>query len=208
LSATVAFLVSYYAYKTNRLLENQFLRFISIGFMLLGVGLGTEGLTQGAVGLTLVQAARFSGLEKLVFLIDIVLQLVAYASFALGYALSAFGRVSKLEVLAPATAAAVERRVLQLFVYSINIFLTAQIGIIILLLFVVAQGFLAYARNSSGLALTVIAGFMLILISHVILFFSVVYLSSGVFLIGTFVQFLGFVSLVFFLYRSSRIGST
>ena len=205
LSAAVAITVSYYAYKTNRLVGSQLLRFISAGFLLLGVGLVTEGLTQALVGVTPVQVARFTGLEAAVFLIYVGLQLIAYLIFAIGYAMGAFGQSKPLGSIAALTTAAAETRVIRLLVFALGIYVLAQLGIIVMLLFVVVQGVFVYSRNGSVLALAVLSGFVLILAAHMLLFISVIYLSTEVYLIGTFVQFLGFLALLFFLYRSSHV---
>jgi hypothetical protein len=208
MSAAVALLVSFYAYKSNRLLGSSLLRYICAGFLLLGVGIGIEGFTLALVGLTPIQVTRFSGLVGLVFLIDVVLQLVAYGVFAWGYALSAFGRQKQVESAAVVAGALATDRVIRVLVFSLGIFLFAQLGIIVLMLFVVVQGAFAYSRTGNGLALTVLFAFALILIAHGVLFLSVIYLSTDVYLVGTLIQFLGFLSLLYFLYRSSRIGST
>lgn len=209
MSAAVALLVSYYAYKSNRLLGSSLLRYISAGFLLLGVGLAVDGFSQALLGLTPVDVTRFSGLEALVFVTDVVLQVVAYFVFAWGYALGAFGRTRQFE---SATAAAVllgatKIRVIRILVFSFNLYLFAQLGIIVLMLFVVVQGVFVYARSGSTLTLTVLSGFVLILVAHGILFLSVIYLSANVYIVGTLIQFLGFLSLLYFIYRSSRIGT-
>ena len=55
LSAIVALLTSYYAYRFNRLVDNSVLRAISVGFMLLGIGLiadaGTSLADQNGIAL-------------------------------------------------------------------------------------------------------------------------------------------------------------
>ena len=209
MSAAVALLVSYYAYKSNRLVGSSLLRYISAGFLLLGVGLAVDGFSQALLGLTPIDVTRFSGLEGLVFIIDIVLQVVAYLVFAWGYALGAFGRTGQLESASAAAViiGATNIRVIRILVFSFNLYLFAQLGIIVLMLFVVVQGVFVYARSGSTLTLTVLSGFVLILVAHGILFLSVIYLSADVYIIGTLVQFLGFLSLLYFIYRSSRIGT-
>jgi ABC-type transport system involved in cytochrome bd biosynthesis fused ATPase/permease subunit len=75
------------------------------------------------------------------------------------------------------------------------------------MLFVVVEGVFVYSRNRSGLALSVLSGFILILVAHVLLFVSGIYLSADIYLLGTFVQFMGFCALLYFLYRSSHVGT-
>lgn len=207
LSATVALTVSYYAYKTNRLVASQLLRFVSVGFLLLGVGLATEGFTQALLGLTPVAVGRFAGLEDAVFLIYVVLQLVSYLAFTWGYTMGAFGKAKSLESAPAFLPLLTNSRVIRLLVFSLGVYLLAQLGIIVLLLFIVVQGFFVYSRNKSVLALAVFSGFILILCAHIVLFISVIYIAPGLYLLGTFIQFMGFLALLFFLYRSSHIGS-
>ncbi len=90
LSGIVALLVSYYAFRFNRLVENSVLRYVSLGFALLGVGLVAEAGISVFIGVNLVElfvVRRIGVLANAAFL---VLQLLAYLVFALGYAVGAF----------------------------------------------------------------------------------------------------------------------
>jgi hypothetical protein len=208
LSASVALLVSFYAFKTNRLVGSSLLRYICVGFMLLGVGLLTEGIAQLVTGTIPVDAARLAGFNVLDFLFSISVQLIAYLIFAWGYAKSAFGEQQEIATAAPILAAATGGRLLRLLVFSLAVFLVAQLGIIVLMLFVVVQGVFVYSRTSSKFALTVLVAWVLIFGAHILLFSSVVYLSANLYLVGNLVQFVGFLSLLYFLYRSDRVGSS
>jgi len=105
-----------------------------------------------------------------------------------------------------ALLAASKTNVLRVIIFSLAVFLIAQLGIIILLLFVVVQGVFVYSRTKGTLTLTVLLAFLMIFVAHVILFSSVVFLSADLYLFGNVVQFLGFLALLFFLYTSGRVG--
>jgi hypothetical protein len=210
LSGAVALFVSYYAYKTNRLLSNNLLRYISLGFMLLGFGLMVEAFTQVVVGVTPVGAVALRGLEYTEFLIYITLQLVAYVVFAFGYGRSTFRESTEQLAVIPLLASAVRRPspILPLAAISLGLYLSTQLGIIVLLAFVVFQGLLIFSRSKSDLALVVLFGFMLIFLSHIVSFAAVFAGSELVYLIGNLMQFCGFLGLLFFLLWSSRYGAT
>jgi len=52
----------------------------------------------------------------------------------------------------------------------------------------------------------VLLAFGLVLVAHVVLLFSVLVLGPGLFVIGTSVQFFGFLSLLAFVVRSEVVG--
>jgi hypothetical protein len=209
LSGAVALLISYYAYKNNKLIGNSLLRYISAGFLLLGIGLFLEAGTQAIMGLTVVDAARLRGVSLLEFLVSTALQLVAYAVFAWGYGLSSLRRNELPTGAAPAAAipavfAALPRKLID-YVFVLSIFLASQFGIILLLLFIVYHGTRIFSKTRSNLALMVLFGFTLIFVAHALLFASAIYLSSGLLLVGDTIQFCGFLSLLFFLFWSARV---
>lgn len=213
LSAVVAFLVSYYAHRANRLVRSDFLNYIAVGFLLLGAGLLIAGATQTAIGLTPVGVAKLRGFQFVEFLVYIFLEFFAFMIFALGYARSAFGvsgspTATTTAPAGPLTAAAVlvTQRELVRFVYVYGTFLFVQLGIIVLLLFVLVQGIIVYTKQRSTITATVLFAFILIFVAHVMLFSAVVVASDSIFLLGNFIQFLGFLSLLFFLFRSGVVG--
>jgi hypothetical protein len=199
LSAVVALLTSYFAYRANKVLDNSVLKAISIGFMLLGIGLVADAGTSLVSGRTLVESFAERILILFATFTYLAIQMVAYLVIAMGYALSAYGRrVERLAPIALAGSAA-----LGLYSFSLLSYFVA----LILLAFVVFQGVLMRSRVKSGSVMVLLA-FSLVLAAHVILLASVATLGSGLFLIGTSVQFLGFVSLLVFVVRSEIVGST
>jgi hypothetical protein len=199
LSAVVALLTSYFAYRANRLLENSVLKAISIGFMLLGIGLVADAGTSLVSGKTLVESFADRVLILFASFTYLAVQMVAYLVIAVGYARAAFGR--RVETLAPVALAG--SALVGLYSFSLlSYFVT-----LILLAFVVFQGLLMRSRGKSGFSIVVLLAFTLVLLAHVILLVSVATLGSNLFLIGTSVQFLGFISLFVFVVRSEIVGS-
>ncbi len=198
LSAIVALLTSYYAYRANRVLDNSVLKAISIGFMLLGIGLVADAGTSLVSGRTLVESFAERILILFATFTYLAVQMVAYLVIAVGYALSAYGK--RAERLAP--VAFVGSAALGLYSFSLLSYFVA----LVFLAFVVFQGVLMRSKVKSGSVMVLLA-FSLVLVAHIILLASVATLGSGLFLIGTGVQFFGFVSLLVFVVRSELVGS-
>ena len=76
----------------------------------------------------------------------------------------------------------------------------------VLLAFIMFQGVLLRSEDKRGLSGMVLLAFVLIFAAHFVLLVSVLVLGSGLFLIGTMVQFLGFLSLLVFVVRSEVVG--
>lgn len=210
-SGAVALLISYYAYRNNKLVGNALLRYISIGFLLLGIGLFLEAGAQAVSRLTLVDAVHLRGVALVEFLISTAFQLIAYAVFAWGYGLSSI-RMSDQQSQQEGTAAgaiplvlATLPRTVGLVVFTLAVFLASQLGIILLLLFIVYHGSRIFSKTKSNVALMVLFGFSLIFIAHILLFSAAIFLSSILLLMGYTIQFCGFVALLFFLFWSARV---
>jgi len=205
LSAAVALLTSYYAYKFSRMAENPILSSIAFGFMLLGIGLLIEAATSAVAQTTLVHAFLSKVLTAVEDYTYLSMQMVAYLVFAVGYAALTFRRSATAAVLGVAALAAAPKAASAVGLYSYAV--VSYFVVLILLGFVVFQGALIHSRSPSRFSLLVLVAFLLILAAHVVLLISVVNLSEELFLIGTAVQFLGFVSLFAFLLRSGRVGA-
>ena len=197
-SAFVALLTSYYAYRSNRFVGNTVLGAISIGFMLLGIGLAADAGTALATNRVLVELPGDRALYLLASFTYLAIQMVAYLVIALGYARAAYG--GKAGELAPAALAG---SALSLFGFS----LVSYFVVVVLLTFVVFQGILLRSGGKSRFSSVVLSGFFLILVAHLLLLVSVLAPGTGLFLIGTAVQFLGFLSLLVFVVRSEVVVS-
>lgn len=204
LSALVALLTSYYAYRFNRLAADPLLNSITLGFMLLGVGLLVEAATSVSLGQTLIDVLVSRVLATITTFTYLSIQMVAYLVFAVGYAVMAFGRSAKAG--AAVVLLAVTPRVVDvagLYYYA----LVSYFVVLVLLGFIVFQGLLIHSRARSRFSMLVLLAFVLIFVAHAILLFSVVSLSGLAFLLGTATQFFGFASLLVFLLRSGRVGA-
>ena len=198
LSALVALLTSYYAYRANRLVASSVLRAISIGFMLLGIGLAVDAGTSLVSGRTLVESFSDRALTLFASLTYLTVQMVAYLIIAVGYSRATYG--GRPEAAAP--AALVGSAALGLYGYSLLSYFVA----FVLLAFVVFQVMLLRSAERGKLSGMVLFGFILIFAAHLILLISVLMLGAGLYITGTAVQFLGFLSLLAFVVRSEVVG--
>ena len=197
LSAIVALLTSYYAYRSNRLVGNSVLTAISIGFMLLGIGLAVDAGTSLLTGNLLVQVLADRAFVVLASFSYLAVQMVAYLVIAVGYGRAAYGGA---KVAAPAIFVGLAASLRGFSVLSYFV-------VLVLLAFVVFQGFLLRAGNGRRMSPIVLLAFGLILAAHLVLLVSVLTLGTGLFLVGTGVQFLGFLALLVFVVRSEVVVS-
>jgi hypothetical protein len=212
LSGIIALLVSYYAFQARRLIDSSVLNAISFGFMLLGAALLVEGTTTLSLGLTIASASPLRTFELLENLAYLILQVAALLVIAIGYARSTFGRTNLLAesvsgfVVYATKAKAAKLAGLALTLYYL--FLGLEFVILLILVFIMFQGFLIYAKGRDNSSLLVLLGFALIFVGHVVVLHSILAISGTQYLIAASVQFLGFLSLLAFVIRSGRIGST
>lgn len=197
LGALVALLTSYYAYRSNRLLGSSVLVAISIGFMLLGVGLVIEAATNILTGRVLVEFPADRVLFVTATFTYLTVQMVAYLVIALGYAKAAYGDVKFAAPVALVGWAA------SLYSFSVLSYFVA----LVLLAFVVFQGFLVRIGKKGEFSAMVLLAFGLILLAHVVLLLSVLALGAELFLLGTGIQFVGFLALLVFVVRSEVVVS-
>src|SRR5579875_578689 len=226
LSGIVALLVSYYAFRYNRLLENSTLKFISFGFMLLGLGLLAESFVEALVifGIGDIFTARILAIST--SSLYHLLQIAAYFVFAIGYIRGAYSSSSSKAasestsgsqgaVGATASASAVLvlvsssglRRLQQMAELSRAVSLVSEILTVVFLSMVVFQGTLIHAQSRNRLALFVLLSFVLILVAHLVFLGADAFSSLTWSLVAGGIQFAGFLSLLIFLLWRSRIGS-
>jgi hypothetical protein len=200
LSSLVALLTSYYAYRFNRVVEATVLRAISLGFMLLGVGLVVDAGTSLFSGRTLVESYAERVFVLFATYTYLTVQMVAYLVIAVGYSRTAYGS-GKAKMMVPAVL--VGSAAISLYDFSLLSYFVS----LILLAFVVFQGFLLHSGQNNRFSTMVLLAFGLIFAAHLVLLLSVLSLGTGLFLIGTGVQFLGFLSLLVFVVRSEVVGA-
>jgi hypothetical protein len=214
LSGIIALLVSYYAFQARRWVESSVLSAISFGFMLLGAGLLVEVVTTLSLGITAAEATRLRSFELLENLAYLVLQVVALVVIAVGYARTTRGG-SNIPAAAPSGviafavgAAARPARLFGLALELYYLFLGLEFVILLALIFIMFQGLLIYSKSRDNSSLLVLLGFALIFVAHLVVLRSVLDVSGAEYLVAAAVEFLGFLSLLAFVIRSGRIGST
>ena len=194
LGALVTLLTSYYAYRSNRLVGSSVLAAISIGFMLLGIGLTLEAVTNLLSQRVLVEFPADRVLYLVASIAYLTVQMVAYLVMALGYARAAYGG-------AKAAAPALVGWAVSLYSFSVLSYFVA----LVLLAFIVFQGVLIRSEKKGRFSAIVLLAFGLILAAHLVLLLSVLALGSALFLLGTGIQFLGFLALLVFVVRSEVV---
>lgn len=221
LSGIVALLVSFYAFRYNRLLANSTLKFISVGFLLLGIGLLTEASVLFVVAFALGDLITLRIITLGTSSIYNILQIVAYLIFAVGYIRTAYFSTGQTEeesrfssgstttvptllLLSPLAIGA--ERIRQLFLLARHVFEISEILAIIFLSALVVAGVFAYFEHRNHLSFLVLVSFAVILVSHFLSFWSIVSLATYLNSIAAGVQFVGFLSLLIFILWSSRIG--
>jgi hypothetical protein len=202
-SGIVALLVSYTAFRYNRLLRSDILGFLSFGFMLLGVGLLAEGSLHSLISFNIGQILADRALVYVASVIYLILQVIAYSSFLIGYYRSSFGRFG-VDTFVPMLSFIVVHTNRNPLLLGTYVNATVQLIVVILLAFVVFQGLLAQS-GAKGRSLLVLIGFLLILVAHVVILASSLIISPPLFLTGALVQFTGFLFLLFYILRSGRV---
>ena len=210
LSGAVALLISYYAYKNNRLVGSILLRYISIGFLLLGFSLFLQAGTANVVAATALDALKVRGEELVAFIVYTALQLIDYAVFAWGYGLSFFSRATSKSPAIPSVLAGtttLAKKLLETSVFVAAVYLVSQAAIVVLLFLIVYHGVRVFSHTHSNLSLMVLFGFALILVAHIVTLTAALTVGANLNLVGNTIEFCGFVSLLFFLYWSARVVS-
>lgn len=204
ISGLVALAVSYYAFRYRRVTGSSFLRLLSVGFMLLGVGL----LVQGSIYLLAeFNIGRFADREALVYGatgVYLVLQAAAYLLIGTGYTI----RVQRGSVSGAAgTAAAVLVVKATPLLFGTLVLDIGELVILVLVSFVVFQGAMAYSELKNRLSLYVLLGFALIALSHLGELLASLLASGDLYLVGGAANLVGFCLLLLFVIRSGRVGS-
>jgi hypothetical protein len=214
LSGIIALLVSYYAFQARRWVESSVLNAIGFGFMLLGAGLLVEVVTTLSLGITAAGATRLRAFELLENLAYLIIQVVALVVISVGYARTTRGgknvaAAAPFGVVAFAVGAVARpARLVGLALELYYLFLGLEFVILLALIFIMFQGLLIYAKSRDNSSFLVLLSFALIFVAHLVVLRSVLDVSGAEYLVAAAVQFLGFLSLLAFMIRSGRVGST
>jgi hypothetical protein len=217
MSGLVALLVSYYAFRYNKLLENSTLKFISVGFVMLGSGLLIEASTFSLIVFGIgdlttdrIFALTTAGLYE-------ILQLGAFFVFAFGYLRSAFAtRRTTTTTTAAATSIAIfafpaitstgSARLREMFLFVRQIWAISEIFSVIFVLIVVLVGLLGYSETRHRFSLFIMLSFFLIFCAQVFDLWTALSISIRLDVVGSMIQFAGFLTLLIFLVWRGGIG--
>lgn len=218
MSGVVALLVSYYAFRYNRLIENSTLKFISFGFMLLGIGLLTEASILSLVIFGIGDILAYRLLRLSATSLYSLFQVSAYFVFALGYIRSVYSstRVSSIDsgtnlspaIILPLAISIGVQRFNEMLALSVEVVLISSILSLVFLSAVAFLGAIVYLENRNRLTLLVLLSFSLILIAQAVDLAAVASVSVILESLSYGIQFAGFVSLLVFILWRSKIGPT
>ena len=206
LGGLVALAVSYYAFRYGRVAGSSFLKILSLGFMMLGVGL----LAQASAFIFFdLDAGRIADRGVFVYSATIVylaLQAVAYLMITVSYARRVHGGKGVAAEAAGVGVLQIASTPSSLLLLGTHVFEFGELILVVLIALIVFQGLLIYAENRNRLALTVLGAFSLLLAAHIAKL-SASLLSSGIiYLVGDLVQLAGFGLLLLFVLRSGPDG--
>ncbi|PMP60102.1 MAG: hypothetical protein C0171_04325 [Caldisphaera sp.] len=202
-SGIVALSVSLVSFKYNKIIKENVLNYISLGFALLGLGLIIQGSLMILLSFNIARISEDLRATYISSLIYLFLQLIAYTIITIGYTREAYW--SNVEPLL-ITIILTKKR--EYFLLGAYIFDAVQIILIFLLGLIVFSGYLIHMKNKNTFSLLVLIAFSLMLISHIVYLLSSLSFSVNYYFIANIIQFLGFLSLLIFLIRSGHIGRT
>jgi hypothetical protein len=214
MSGVVALLVSYYAFRYTKLLENSTLKFISLGFIMLGIGLLIEATVFSLVVFNIGDLTNIRIFALGTAALYDILQIGAYFLFAVGYLRSAFAKslpkigsagTAALLVLPIAISPGTER-VRAMIHLTRTIFVISEIFSVIFIAIVVFVGLLSYSETRHRFSLFVLTSFVLILAAQVFELWTALSVSVGLDFVGSAIQFAGFLTLLLFLIWRNKIG--
>lgn len=145
-----------------------------------------------------------------------LLQMGAFFVLALGYLRSAFSSRKANSLNASALTALVipivtstgSDRLREMLHFAREIWVVAEILSIVFLAIVVLVGFLGYSETRHRFSLFIILSFILILAAQAFDLWTVISISVRLDVLGSIVQFAGFLTLLAFLIWRGKIGST
>lgn len=184
----IAFAVAYHALKGFRLVKDRTLFFLHFSFVLLGLGL----LTDGVVGLPVF---AFRGLSPVVatgYFIRITAEIIAYTLLLFAYL-----RQTKSFMTSTALLAMTASPVSMFEVLPYHPLL--EIAVFFLIAFIATQTAMNYGVRKEKNSLLVFVGFVLLAISHV--FFMLPPIIELFFVVAHMTQLLGFLALLIMLLR-------
>ncbi len=201
-SGVVALFVSYTAYRFLKIGDVNILTYISVSFMLLGVGLILQGSLGVMLGLRLGNIYEDARAAYLIGVIYLVVQNVAYLMLVIGYARSAFAPLAPVAPMVIITPPQLSR----LFLLGHLVFDVSQLVSVLLLMMLVFEALLASSRSGGSFSRLVLVAFVVLLLSHVTMLYASLVLTPFYYIVGELVQFVSFALLLLFLLGWYRVG--
>ncbi|WP_292319702.1 hypothetical protein [Caldisphaera sp.] len=202
-SGIVALSVSLVSFKYNKIIKENVLNYISLGFALLGLGLIIQGSLMILLSFNIARISEDLRATYISSLIYLFLQLIAYTIITIGYTREAYWSNAE-----PLLITIILTKKREYFLLGAYVFDAVQIILIFLLGLIVFSGYLIHMKNKNTFSLLVLIAFSLMLISHIVYLLSSLSFSVNYYFIANIIQFLGFLSLLIFLIRSGHIGRT
>jgi len=186
LSGLVALFVSYYAYRYNKLVTHPVLSYVSMGFMLLGLGLLIEGSTSLVV---LLRAHGYLLYARLSTFLYVILQVLSYLVIAIGYAKTTFQKIQLTAVF----VLSARQRVLEILRQEFFLQLTGGLVSLVLLTLIVFQAILVYSHSKNRVSLYVLSGFCFVFLGQALTLASILASSALLYTLSSAAKFAGFV---------------
>jgi hypothetical protein len=184
----IAFGVGYYALKGYRLVKDRTLFFLHFSFILLGVGL----LTDGIVSMPALAFRGFSPAMAMGYFIRIIAEIIAYGLLLFAYLRQTRSFMADTALL---TTVAYPFTLFEILQYHPLL----EITVFFLIAFIAAQAAMNYAVRKDKNSLLVLIAFVLLAISHV--FFILPPFITVFFVIAHLTQLFGFLALLTMLLR-------
>ncbi len=184
MGSIIALAIAYYALKGFRLTKERTMFFLHFSFVLLSVGLFTDGI----VTLPVATIARLSRLMILSYYVRMLTEIIAY-----GLLLYAYLRRTK-QVLTESIAS----------VAMVGYNPLLEVVVFFLIAYIAIQCAMNYGVRRDKNALLVFIGFLLLAVSHLLSVFPPVF--PLLFVVSHFSQLLGFMALLAMLVRVAEIA--
>ncbi len=187
----IAFGVGYYAFKGNRLVKDRTLFFLHFSFILLGVGL----LTDGIVSMPIFAFRGLSPIMAMGYFIRIIAEIIAYSLLLFSYLRQTKSLMADTTLLGTAAYPFLLFEILQYHPLL-------EITVFFLIAFIATQTAVNYGVRKDRNSLLVLIAFILLAISHV--FFILPPVITVFFVVAHLTQLFGFLALLAMLLRVTR----
>ncbi|RLF07205.1 MAG: hypothetical protein DRJ64_03470 [Thermoprotei archaeon] len=196
IGSVILFLISYFSLKALRRTSIKIFLFFSLGFALLAAGRLSHSLVFTTLAVTRPAKILITATSFIASFITLFSEVIAYALIAIGYSRNIKSNTSTLRISSISTIILLKQILIQVIGELINIFL---------LIYIVFRAGTIYLTSKKRLSFITFLGFVLLLVSHLLKFISLLELSESLFILSKFVYFAG---LLFFLTMVIKVAIT